>query len=610
MQPEPFGIEPRFTNLRIRGFDAATTGLYRDGLVLSNPGFAVSYNLEPWGAERIEVPRGPASTLYGQVNPGGLVNYISKLPAREPLRVLDLEFGNHDRVQGRFDLAGPLGEKFAYRVTGLVRDAETQIDFVPFDRVYLAPALTWEPSPGTRLTVLGFHQQDDTMNSQALPAPGTLEANPNGEVPIERFTGEPDVDAVDRTEFALGYLFEHEASDSITVRQRLRVHDLDLNDTVVFSNGIAADLRTIDRGVFGNFGEIEALTLDNQVQAHFTHGSFEHTLLIGVDYQDIDARSKQSFGAAPSIDIFDPVYGAPVTLPAPFRDDVIEREQLGVYVQDQIRFAGRWILSGGLRYDDAAAETESRLTGVTTKQDDKEVTTRVGLVYVSELGLAPYFSYAESFLPSSGTDAAGRPFEPEFGRQFELGVKYQPPGTRSFLTAAVFEVERRDVVETDPATFLQVQTGEIRSRGVELEAVASFDFGLDLLASYTYLDTEITESANPLEIGNRLRQIPDHMASLWAAYRFRRGGLPGLELGAGVRYQGENFGDNRNSVEVPDYTLADASVHYQWRALRLGLNVHNVFDNEHAASCFVRGGANFCTFGETRTVRGTIGVRW
>jgi len=612
VQGEPFGFDPRFTSLQIRGFDASATGLYRDGLQLRNPGFAVGYNLEPYGAERIEVPRGPASVLYGQGSPGGLVNFVSKQPTQEHFREVEFEPGNFDRQQGKFDLSGPVtgGGALLYRVTGLLRETDTQVDFVGNDRVFVAPALTWRMRQRTSLTFLSHFQRDETRASQALPAAGTLRPNPNGEIPTNRFTGEPDVDQYDRTEYAAGYLFEHRTGGAWTLRHNLRYYEDDVDDVTVFSAGLRDDLRTLDRFVFGSDGELDGLATDQHAQARFATGALEHTVLAGLDYQNVDAASLQTFAGAPPLDLFAPVYGTPVDDPPVFLNTDTNQSQAGVYFQDQVRFFERWIVSLSGRVDWADNTTQNRLDGTRTEQDDNEFTSRVGLVYRSSFGLAPYASYSESFLPILGTGASGQPFEPERGNQFEAGLKYQPPGRNSVLTFAVFDLRRENVLTpdlTDPVN--QVQTGEIRSRGVEVEGSAAFGFGLALTGSYTYLDMEILESNIPGEVGERPTQTPEHTGSLWGDYTLRKSALAGLGFGAGVRFLGSSFGDIPNTLEAPSATLADASIHYDWRAVRFTVNVQNLFDNEYIASCFTRGG-EFCTFGPTRTIRGGVRYRW
>lgn len=612
IQGEPFGFEPRFTFLRIRGFDASTTGLYRNGLQLRNPDFAISYGLEPYGAERIDVLRGPVSVLFGAGSPGGLVNYVSKRPTARPLREVGVELGNFDHVGGKFDLGGPIDEagNFSYRLTGLTRESNTQVDFINDDRLFIAPALTWRPDSQTRLTLLGHFQDDDTRSSQALPAAGTLKPNPNGTIPVDRFAGEPAIDRYERTDYSLGYEFEHHFNDAWTFRQNMSYYGNELNDVSVYSNTVSPDMRTVNRAFFESFGDLDGLALDNHLQAEFATGPVHHTMLFGVDYQHVELSSLQTFGAGPSIDIFNPVYGAPVP-PAPvFNDSDTMQEQTGFYIQDQIKFHDKWILTLAGRYDDATTESQNNLTTTGSKQDDSDFTTRFGLMYVSDIGLSPYFSYAESFLPSIGTDAAGNEFEPETGKQYEIGIKFQPRGTNSYMTAALFDLTRENFTETDPATFLPVQTGEIRSRGLELEGVASFDFGLDLIASYTYLDMEIMESVRAGEIGERPTQTPRQMASIWADYAFQSPALLGFHLGAGVRYVGSSYGDLPNTLKVPGETLVDVAAHYDLDNIQFRLNVKNLFDKEYVASAFTRSGSEFATYGQTRTIVGSILYRW
>lgn len=622
---EHFGFEPRLTFLKIRGFDADTQGLFKDGLQLRNPGFAISYALEPYGAERIEVPKGPASVLYGAGAPGGLVNYVSKRPTGTTFREVELDVGRHDHVQGKFDLGGRVDAagRLSYRMTGLVRDSDTQVDFIQDDRIFLAPAVTWRPGDRTTLTILAHYQDDETKSSQAYPGPGTLTGNPNGRLSTSLFTGEPAVDRYERSEYSITSLFEHVASPIWTLRQNARYLSSDLDDVSIFGDGrfigaaLQPDLRTLDRSLFGNFGELRSFAVDTQAEAKFRTGKLEHTLLLGLDYQHVDVRSRQSFsgpvpsGVTPPLDVFAPVYGAPVPVAAaPLITDTDATEtQTGLYAQNQIRFNRKWILSLGGRHDWASSELSDFLADTKTDQDDEAFTGRVGLVFKSDMGLAPYAGYAESFLPVSGTDSGGNAFEPETGQQYEIGVKYQPPGRKSFITAAYFDLTRQNFTETDPATFFSVQTGEARSRGVEVSAVASLASGLDLIASFTHFDLEITESANPAEIGATPGQTPETTASLWADYTVQSGPLQGFGVGAGVRYIGPTFVDVPNTIEAPSVTLADAALSYERGALKLALNVQNLFDEEYIASCFVRGGT-FCTYGTTRNVVGSVKVRW
>jgi iron complex outermembrane receptor protein len=609
---EPWGLEPRFTSVSMRGFEAAAAGIFRDGLALINPGWTVSYNLEPYGAERVEVPRGPASVLYGQGSPGGLVNLVSKMPKDKPFGEVGLEVGNHNRKEGEFDFGAPVGDAFAYRIVGLVRDSDTQVDFIPDDRKYFAASGRWRLSDVTTLTFLTSGQDDHAKDSQALPADGMLSANPNGEVDVGRFTGEPDIDDYRRKEWSVGYQFEHKFNDTVRFFQNMRYNDVELTEIVVYSNGLEPDRRTVTRNAHWAYGQLGGLTVDSQLHLTGTLGGTRHKLLFGVDYQDVSADAVWHWNpTATGLDIFDPVYGADMPRPDAYRDEEISLDQLGFYAQDEIKFNEKLIVNLGVRYDDATSDTFSRLSqSEIQRQQDGELSLRAGMVYLFDNGFAPYASYAESFLPASGTDINGNPFEPELGRQYEVGVKFQPKSFNGLFTAALFDLTRDHYVDRDDA-FVYFQVGKGRSRGLELEGFAAMDNGLSYIASYSYLDTKQEDSQRPAIIGNEFPQIPDHKAALWVDYNFKHFGFEDFGVGFGARYQSSSFANDTNDpgFESPGFTLLDAAAHYQWRNMRFGLNLQNLTNKEYAASCFERNSV-LCTVGETRAIRATMKYRW
>ena len=613
VQSETFGFEPRFTWLRFRGFDATTNGLFRDGLQLRNPGFAVSYNLEPYGAEQIDVLRGPASFLYGQGSPGGLLNYVTKRPTQKAFQELQFLTGNFGRYEGRLDFGGKLNDSdtLSYRLTGLFRESGTQIDQVPNDRIYIAPAVTWQAATHTQITFFTHFQKDQLGSSQALPAEGTLRSNSNGRIPAARFTGYPDLDKQNRTEYSVGYELRHQLTPMWHFVQKLRYGSTELDGMTVYSNSLATDKRTINRFAYGSVGKLDALAIDNQMHGKFSTGPFQHTLLGGVDFQRISVDVRQTFGAASSIDIFNRYdYGVPFAFPSVFVDQQTTQLQTGVYLQDQVKLYDQWLLTVGGRQDWTSDETRDNLNpSATRRQNDQKATGRAALTYLSDFGVAPYISYSTFFLPAIGLNPSGQAFEPESGRQYEVGIKYQPKGSGILLTAALFDLTRENYVQFDPATFLQVQRGKARSRGLELEGIANFDNGIDVIANYTLLDNEVLESADPVERGKRLTQTPAQFASVWTKYTVPSGVLRGLGIGGGARYTGSTYSNEANTFKVPSYVVGDAAIDYVWGHYRLALNITNMFDHG-AFSCFERSGTNFCTFGERRSVVGTVAYRW
>jgi iron complex outermembrane receptor protein len=526
-----------------------------------------------------------------------------------------LTAGSHARLQGAFATSGPLTQDgtWSYSLSGLLRDSNTQVDYTPDNRAFIAPALTWRPTSDTRLTLLSYYQYDETRGSEFLPYSGTVVPSAFGRIPRSRFTGEPGFDSFIRRQYGVGYEFEHRFNDTFTVRQNLRYGHVDGDWRQTYGLGLQPDGRTLNRFSYESRRESSAFQVDTHLQSRVATGPLQHTLLAGLDYSRATFDNIQNGATGTPLDLYTPVYGRVVRNLAPLSNDLQTRDQLGVYLQDQIR-AGNWVLTLGGRHDWATTETESRLRGTTTTADDRAFTGRVGLVYLAPNGLAPFASYSTSFLPQLGTTASGAPFRPVEGEQVEVGLKFQPPGGNSFLQVAAFQITQRNGLTPDPTNrVFQVQTGEVEVRGVELEAVAEITPEMRVIGAYTYLDAEITR-ANDGTVGNRPNGIPAHMASLYGDYGFRTGPLRGLGLGAGVRYIGNTPVGNANLALVPSVTLFDASVRFDLERLspslqgmRAIVTASNLGDERHVASCDT---LSACFYGTGRLVLGSLSYAW
>ncbi|MCB4825284.1 TonB-dependent siderophore receptor [Roseicella aerolata] len=610
---DAYGENARYDWFYLRGFRADTTGVFLDGLRFDAG--ALTGRPEAWGLERIEVLRGPSSVLFGQNAPGGVVNMVSRRPTDTPQGEVRLTAGSHARLQGAFATSGPLTRDgtWSYSLSGLLRDSNTQVDYTPDNRAFIAPALTWRPTSDTRLTLLSYYQYDETLGSEFLPYSGTVVPSAFGRIPRSRFTGEPGFDTFIRRQYGIGYEFEHRFNDTFTVRQNLRYGHVDGDWRQTYGLGLQPDGRTLNRYSYESRRESSAFQVDTHLQSRFATGPLQHTLLAGLDYSRATFDNIQNGATGTPLDLYAPVYGRVVRNLAPLSNDLQTRDQLGVYLQDQIR-AGNWVLTLGGRHDWATTETESRLRGTTTTADDRAFTGRVGLVYLAPNGLAPFASYSTSFLPQLGTTATGAAFRPIEGEQVEVGLKFQPPGGNSFLQVAAFQITQRNGLTPDPTNrVFQVQTGEVEVRGVELEAVAEVTPGLRVIGAYTYLDAEITR-ANDGTVGNRPNGIPAHMASLYGDYGFRTGPLRGLGLGAGVRYIGNTPVGNANLALVPSVTLFDASVRFDLERLspalqgmRAIVTASNLGDERHVASCDT---LSACFYGTGRLVLGSLSYAW
>jgi iron complex outermembrane recepter protein len=622
----------RYDSVFVRGFGGQGTGAayvnFLDGLRQGRGLYYGVPNTDPWLLERIEVLRGPASVLYGQTGAGGIVNLVSRRPTATPVNEVRLEAGSYGLAQAAFDFGGPLTEdgKVLYRLTGIGRTANTQFDFSDEKRIAIAPALTWRPTDNTSITFLSSYQYDPYGGFyNFVPAVGTVLPSPYGRLRSNFFGGDPNYNKYERTQAAIGYQFEHRVDNIWTVRQNFRYSYVDSEFNVLSIGAIGADGRTGTRRATFSKDHANSFALDNQAQATFTTGALQHTALFGLDWQRTSARGRITTVAAgiPSLNIFAPVYYR--TIP-PIYSSLADKtnqelDQLGLYAQDQIAY-GRWRFNVGLRYDNASQGTTTHLvSGANAGQQsqvDDEVTWRAGLLYLFDSGVAPYASYSTSFLPNSGTSAPQRgatPFAPTTGEQFEVGVKYQPPGINSFIQLAGYQITQQNVLTPDPVytTFSQ-PTGEIRSRGIEFEGRASLNDNLDLIGTYSYIDAEITKSSTANVSGNRVPQVPNHIASGWANYRFTEGLLRGLELGGGVRYVGSSYGNDVNTFKVNDVTLFDAAIRYDLSArldlptrLELTVNMQNLGDREYVASC---SSATACYFGLRRLIIGGLRVRW
>jgi iron complex outermembrane receptor protein len=610
VKADNYGTDSRFDWVSFRGFEAYTPGFFQDGLAARNNNTWAVWRTEPYGVERIEVLRGPSSVLYGQNSPGGMLNIISKRPLDEPFHELQFLAGSNERFQGAFDLSGPVDKEktFLYRIIGLARDSETQVDYVDDNRQFIAPSFTWQPNEDSSLTVLTHFQREDIGTTLGfLPASGTLLNNPHGEIPRSRFTGEPDYDHFDKTEWSVGYLLEHAFDETWTVRQNARFGQIDMDLGQVYGAAMDADERSLLRNVFTSDEKVNAFSIDNQVQAAFDTGPVAHTALLGLDFQRHHFRQKSGFDAGPPLDIYDPDYGADIVDPPLYLDADITLQQTGVYLQEQAKLFDQLVLVLGGRQDWATIDTKDYLAADRIEQKDDDFTWRGGLVYLSPIGLAPYFSYSESFFPTATLGADGQPLKPETGRQYEAGLKFQPEGIDSFITFAAFDIRRQNYVTYDE-NFVAQQTGEIHSRGLELEAQMSLMDGLNMTAAYTWLPTfKVTKSADITELGRRVPSVPEHMASLWADYRFQQGPLEGLGFGGGVRYVGQTEGNSHNdkAMEVPGYTLFDAAMSYELEGVKAQLNVKNIADKRYVGSCW-----DTCYYGSGRVFIGTITYRW
>ena len=625
--PDPNGYDIRYDWLYIRGFNTYGT-MWLDGLVLpGDPNNYATPSINSFALERIDVIKGPTSVLYGSAVPGGLVNQVSKRPQDTARNEVGVQTSSHGGIQGTLDMTGPLTEDgdWLYRIVALTKNMGSQVDSERERQLMLAPSLTWAPTDQTSLTFYGYYQRDrPTFSPRFYPAVGTLIDNPVVNIPRDTYFGDPNADIFERDFYTLGYEFEHEFNDTWTVRQNLRYGRSDQNMFLVLVNPAFAyqpDGHTLNRASAISDDWVSTFNVDTQAEARFDTGALDHTVLLGLDY--LQATSSTNFGNAiagvPPFDLLDPSYGdVDIPVPAIQRSGLQKQQQVGLYAQDQIRY-DNWVGTFGLRYDVSEIESTDRMItpSPVVSTEDQKLTWRAGLTYLFDNGFAPYASYSTSFLPTLGTDKAGKPFEAQTAEQYEIGIKYEPPAGGGMVALSFFDLTLENALTPDPTdVFYEVQSGEQRVRGIEIEGKYELTPELDLLASYAYSHSEVLKTNNPLELGREVLRLPEHQGSIWMSYH--PDALEGLMLSAGVRATSSYQTDStyKDILRIPGRALVDIGAEYDFAAIdkdfagtRLRVNVTNLFDKEYVSHCLNSTGGS-CNYGAGRAITASLKYSW
>lgn len=607
---QPFGPDSDTNWVFIRGFQATQSGVYQDGLQLYAYGFGGQF-VDSYNLERIEVLRGASSVLYGGSNPGGLLNYVTKRPGDTPVRKVEVGINQHGTAHLGLDVGGVIDPTLSYRLTGRIAGGDTYTDFADGFRGTVSPSFKWSPNDANSLTVLtNYTDIDETHNGGAfLPYVGTVVDAPFGRIDRKANFTEPGIDTYRRRQASIGYEFEHRFDNDLIFRQNARYNYSKVHEVSVYPYGYSGFSATptdpnnlLSRINFEHTTRVNSVLIDNQLEGKLRTGPVEHTALAGVDYKYFSMDQVQASGSATTISATSPVYGAPQGQRFAYIDQELTMRQLGVYLQDQMRFGQGFLVTLSGRYDIASTDADG-----TPAYDGKtgKFSGRAGLAYEFANGLIPYVSASTFFNPVLGSSAAVGVFKPESGRQYEVGVKYRPTWMDALFTAALFDLTRTNVVTG--AFNAETQLGEVNSRGVELEAKANITPGLKATAAFTALDLDIKKDANPALIGKTPYIVPQIQGSAFLDYTFRESMLNGVSVGGGVRYVGSSWADNENTLKVPAATVFDARVGYKRDNWGANLSVTNLLDKKYVASCQTQ---YSCGYAEGRTALLTLNMTW
>ncbi|WP_122437224.1 TonB-dependent siderophore receptor [Pseudomonas viridiflava] len=593
------------TTFTVRGF---TTGeFYRNGFPI-NRGYPNMPDANT--IERLEVLRGPATTLYGRGDPGGTFNVVSKQPLAERSVTLGSQLNDQGMKRGTLDASGPLDDdgRFAYRLNVVGEGGDTFRDHVETERYGVTPVLSWQVDDATRITFEG----DFMRNNAPLDRGLTRYPAQTRTASRDTFFGEKDVGKLHNDNNMAQIRFDHDLNADWKLGGGIQMLDGSLKGDAIEANGLAADGRTLGRNF--NYRKLEWTDRDVQlnVTGHFATGGFDHTLLAGVEYEDYDYKSiiRRSSGAvnAYTIDIFDPVYGQ--ARPALTRTTTNDKENLKTYaafVQDQVALTERMKLLAGVRFERFEHDYDTFGIGVPFTNSDNAVTPRLGLTYDLTDTVAVYANTARSFKPNTGASRLGGGFKAEEGKSYEVGVKWEALDRQLSVDAALYQIEKQNVLTTDPvgSTF-SVAAGEVRSRGLDLNVVGNLSPEWRVMGSYAYVDAEVTKD-NTLRSGTRLLNIPEQTFSLLNVYEFQDGALRGLGLGAGGRYVDQRAGQTANTAfSMDSYTVFDLLAFYKVNEhVKLNLDVKNVFDKDYEEGAF---GNVYAYPGAPRTVQ--VGIAY
>ncbi|WP_339071566.1 TonB-dependent siderophore receptor [Pseudomonas idahonensis] len=575
------------TTFTVRGF---TTGeFYRNGFPI-NRGYPNMPDANT--IERLEVLRGPATMLYGRGDPGGTFNVVSKQPLPERTVTLGSQLNDQGMRRGTLDASGPLDEdgRLAYRLNVVGEGGDTFRDHVDTERYGVTPVLSWQVSDATRLIFEG----DFMRNNAPLDRGVTRYAKQIGSASRDSFFGEKDVGKLHNDNNMAQLRFEHLLNDDWTLGGGVQWLDGSLKGNAVEANGIAADGRTLGRNF--NYRKLEWTDRDAQLNltGHFDTAGLQHTLLTGIEYEDYDyqsiiQRSSGAVGAYP-IDLFDPLYGQP--RPALTRTPTHDKENLKTYaafVQDQVALTDKLKVLAGARFERFEHDYETYVPGGKSWQaSDNAVTPRIGVSYDLTETLALYADTARSFKPNTGASRLGGGFAPEKGKSYEMGLKWEALDQQLSVDAAIYQIEKRNVLTTDPvdSTF-SVAAGEVRSRGFDVNVAGNLTPEWRVIGGYAYVDAEVTKD-NVLRSGTRLLNIPKNSFSLLNMYEFQDGMLKGLGLGSGLKYVDERAGQTANTgFSMGSYTVVDLLGFYKVNdKVRLNLDLKNLFDRDYEEGAF------------------------
>lgn len=562
----------------VRGF--TTSEFYKDGFS-ANRGYPSTPDAA--NIERIEVLKGPAASLYGRGDPGGTVNIVTKKPQPEAFTTLQTSAGSWDRYRTALDVNTPLDEQgdVLSRINLAVEDNHSFRDHVDSKRVFVAPSISWQLNPDTSLLVESEIVRHSSTFDRGIVAPG----NKWSGVSRSTFLGEPNDGNVDNHNNLLQATLEHHLNDSWKLRLASHYKEGKLWGDASESRPLNADGHTVNRRYRERDTNWHDSITQLELRGLFDLGPWQHELLIGTEYENFrkNERVTTIAGGPYAIDIYKPIYGQPKPNGARSGTDTFEHlESHALNLQDQIVFTDKLRGMIGARFEHFEQNIDDHSRNASSRQTHDALTQRAGLLYQLTPNTGLFANASTSFKPNNGLDAAGKPFDPEEGVGYEIGIKNELFDERLSSTLAFFHIDKENVLALDPATDTNRAMGKARSRGFDLQVTGQVTDALRVIGAFAYIDAEVTQGDAVIPTGSRILGVAKRSGSLLGVYEFQDGHLRGSDVGAAFTYVGDRSGESGSDFELPAYHTVDLLAHYKASDnVTVGLNLNNVFDEKY-----------------------------
>ncbi|HGT9288326.1 TonB-dependent siderophore receptor [Enterobacter kobei] len=569
-----------------RGF-----GANRDGSIMTNGLRTVLPRSFNAATERVEVLKGPASTLYGILDPGGLINVVTKRPEKTFGGAISATSSSFGGGTGQVDVTGPIdGTRLAYRLTGEYQDEDYWRNFGNERSTFIAPSLTWFGDDAT-VTVLYSHRDYKTPFDRGTifdlntKQPVNVDRNTRFDEPFNITDGQSDLAQLN-AEYRLNRQwtakFDYSYSQDKYSDNQARV--------------MAYDAKTgnLTRRVDATQGSTQRMhSTRADLQGNVDIAGFYNEILTGVSYENYDLlrtdmmRCKNVKG----FNIYHPVYGKLdkcTTVSAADSDQTLKQESYSAYAQDALYLTDKWIAVAGMRYQYYTQYAgKGRPFNVNTDSRDEQWTPKLGLVYKLTPSVSLFANYSQTFMPQSSIASYIGDLPPETSNAYEVGAKFDLfDGVTANI--ALFDIHKRNVLYTESigGETIAKTAGRVRSQGVEVDLAGSLTENTNIIASYGYTDAKVLE--DPDYAGKPLPNVPRHTGSLFLTYDIHNAFAGNtLTLGGGGHGVSRRSATNGADYYLPGYFAADAFAAYRMKLqypVTLQVNVKNLFDKTYYTS--------------------------